>query len=91
MEEELEEEQIHVYVWLSLFTVHLKLTILLIGYTPKQNKKFRRKKIILPGLSSVPLKWNVCHCLILSVPFFQSVLLSISLYALLSNPAAIAV
>ena len=33
-------EWIHVYVWLSPFTVYLKLTALLIGYTPIQNKKF---------------------------------------------------
>ena len=32
-------EWIHVYVWLSLFVVHLKLTTLLICYTPIQNKK----------------------------------------------------
>ena len=31
-------------VWLSPFTVHLKLTALLISYTPIQNKKFRSKK-----------------------------------------------
>ena len=28
------EEWIHVYVWLSPFTVHLKLSLLLISYTP---------------------------------------------------------
>ena len=34
---------IHEYVWLSHFTVHLKLSqhCLLIGYTPIQNKKFK--------------------------------------------------
>ena len=31
-------ESIHVYVWLSPFTVHLKLTILLIVYTPIEKK-----------------------------------------------------
>ena len=46
-------EWIHVYVWLSPFTVHLKLPLyqLLIGYTPIQNKKLdqkkKRKKIFL--------------------------------------------
>ena len=29
---------IHGYIWLSPFTVHLKLRILLISYTPIQNK-----------------------------------------------------
>jgi len=33
-------EWIHVYVWLSLFTVHLTTT-LLISDTPIQNKKFK--------------------------------------------------
>ena len=32
---------IHVYVWLSPFTVYLKLTTLLIGFTEIQNKKFK--------------------------------------------------
>ena len=30
--------RIHGYIWLSQFTVHLKLRILLISYTPIQNK-----------------------------------------------------
>ena len=33
-------EWIHVYVWLSSFTVHLKLSALLIGYVPIQKKVF---------------------------------------------------
>ena len=37
-------EWIYVYVWLSPFTVHLKLTTLLTGYTPIQNKKLKKKK-----------------------------------------------
>ena len=37
----------YVYVWLSPFTVHLKLTTLLISYTPVQNKKFRKEKRVL--------------------------------------------
>ena len=41
-------EQIHVYVWLSPFTTHLKLTTLLIGYTLIQNisgvKKYKESK-----------------------------------------------
>ena len=38
--EEFGGEWIRVYVWLSPFTVHLKtVTILLICYTPTQNKK----------------------------------------------------
>ena len=40
------EEWIHVYLWLSPFTVHLKLLqhCLLINYTPVQNKKFNNVK-----------------------------------------------
>ena len=34
-------EWIHVYVWLSPFAVHMKLTALLIGCTPIQNKKLK--------------------------------------------------
>ena len=35
-------EQIHVYVWLSSFVLHLKLPQhCLFGYTPIQNKKFK--------------------------------------------------
>ena len=34
-------EWIHIYVWLSPFTVHLKLPQLLISYTPIQSKKFK--------------------------------------------------
>ena len=37
-------EWIHVYVWLSPITVHLKLTTLLIDYIPIQNKKLKKKK-----------------------------------------------
>ena len=41
-------EWIHVYVWLSPITVHLKLTTLLIDYIPIQNifgfKKFKKCK-----------------------------------------------
>ena len=38
-------EWIHVYVWLSTFAVHLKITTaLLIRYTPIQNKRFKVKK-----------------------------------------------
>ena len=42
---EFEGEWIHVYVWLSSFAVHLKLSqhCLLIGYIPIQNKKFLKK------------------------------------------------
>ena len=39
---ELGEEWIHVYIRLSPFTVHLKLTTLLISYIPVQNKKFEK-------------------------------------------------
>ena len=35
-------EWIHVYVWLSPFAVPLTITILLIGYTPIQNKKLKK-------------------------------------------------
>ena len=39
------EECIQVYVWLSLFTVPLKLSqhCLLTSYTPIQNKKLKKK------------------------------------------------
>ena len=42
-----EREWIHVYVWLSPFTVHLKLLqhCLLISCTPIQNKKLKKKKV----------------------------------------------
>ena len=41
-----EREWIHVYVWLSSFTVRLKLSqhYLLISYTPIQNKKLKKRK-----------------------------------------------
>ena len=42
-------EWIHVYVWLSPFAVPLTITILLIGYTPIQNKKL--KNDILPFIT----------------------------------------
>ena len=44
-------EKIHVYVWLSPFKVHLKLSqhCLLIGYTQIQNKKFFKKKKMFLG------------------------------------------
>ena len=32
--------RIHGYIWLRLFTVHMKLRILLISYTPIQNQGF---------------------------------------------------
>ena len=37
-------EWTHVYVWMSPFAAHLKLSqhCLLIGYTPIQNKKFKK-------------------------------------------------
>ena len=41
---ELEKEEIHVYVWLSPFAVTESVTILLISYTPMQNKKLKKKK-----------------------------------------------
>ena len=45
-EEGIREEWIHPGVWLSTFTVHLKLLqyYLLISYTPIQNTKFNIKK-----------------------------------------------
>jgi len=39
--------RIHGYIWLSLFTVHLKLRILLISYTPIKKMKFFNKGWIL--------------------------------------------
>ena len=43
-EEEFGREWIHVYLRLSPFTAHLTLSqhCLLIGYTPKRNKKFKK-------------------------------------------------
>ena len=41
-------EGMHVHVWLSLFTIHLKLSqhCLLIDYTPIQNKNFKKKMFL---------------------------------------------
>ena len=46
LEGEFGGEWIHVYVWLSPFTVHLKPSqhCSLTGYTPIQNKKLKKKK-----------------------------------------------
>lgn len=52
---ELGEEWIHVYIRLSPFTVHLKLTTLLISYIPIQNKKFKQKKREKEGSSQTLL------------------------------------
>ena len=41
---EFEKEEIHVYVWLSPFAVTESVTILLISYTPMQNKKLKKKQ-----------------------------------------------
>ena len=41
-------EWIHVYVWLSPITVHLKLTTLLIDYITIQNNKLKKKRM-MPG------------------------------------------
>ena len=38
-------EWLHAYVWLSPFAIHLKIITLLIGYTPMQNKKLKKKEI----------------------------------------------
>ena len=45
MGREFVREGLHVYVWLSPFTVHLKLSqrCLLIGYIPIQNQKLKTK------------------------------------------------
>ena len=50
-------EWIHVYIWLSPFIVHLKLSqhCLLTGHIPVQNKKFRR--IVYKIFHSL---WNEC-------------------------------
>ena len=49
------EEWVHVYVWLSRFTVHLKLPQhrLLIGYTQIQNKKLKKKLQTINALEGV--------------------------------------
>ena len=48
-------EWVHVYVWLSPFTVHLKLSqhCLLIGYTSIQNRRrqWHPTPVLLPGKS----------------------------------------
>ena len=38
-------EWVHVYIWLGSFAVHLKLSqhCMLVGYTPVQNKKLKKK------------------------------------------------
>ena len=38
-------EWVHIYTWLSPYPVHLKLSkhCLLIGYTPIENKMFKKK------------------------------------------------
>ena len=41
---ELGGEGIHVYAWLSPFTVHLKLSLLLIGYTLIKSKSSKQTK-----------------------------------------------
>ena len=41
---EFEGEWIYRHKWPSLFTVHLKVT-LLISYSPTQNKKFKKKTL----------------------------------------------
>ena len=43
---EFEGEWIHVYVYLTPFLVHLKLTTLSIGYTSIQNKKLKKKAVL---------------------------------------------
>ena len=42
-------EWIHVYIWLTPFTVHLTLSKQLIGYTPVQNKNLKKRKKKSPG------------------------------------------
>ena len=58
---ELGREWIHIYVWLSPFTFHLKLTKLLISYTPIQNKKFQRKDYSESDISIVKNEIDICH------------------------------
>ena len=74
-------EWIHVYVRLSPFAVHLKLTTLLIGHTSIQNKKFKiiKKKavafpkmglltdLLMPGMKAV-----LRCCLLSKVGFWYS-------------------
>ena len=53
-------EGMHVYVWLGLFTVHLKLSqhCLLIDHTPIQNKNFKKKDVLKEFLSQMSLTTN---------------------------------
>ena len=67
---EFEKEEIHVYVWLSPFAVTESVTILLISYTPMQNKKLKKNKKRLPfGMSLfclasyLVLVFSSCACL----------------------------
>ena len=61
-------ERICVCVWLSPFAVHLKLTTLLTGYTPIQNKKFEVwKKIFLVFLYLCEISHKYQHFIIWSV------------------------
>ena len=52
-------EWIHVYVWLSPFAVYLKLSqhCVLIGYTPKYNKKFKKKSHVWGVLWPMTFLW----------------------------------
>ena len=47
-------EWVHVYVWLGSFAVHLKLSqhCMLVGYTPVQNKKFKKKSRYMSMLAN---------------------------------------
>ena len=62
MGEEVGGEWIHIYVWLSPFDIHLKLSqhCLLIGYTPVQKiKRLKKKKGFrassVGGMGSIPV------------------------------------
>ena len=59
MGEEFGGEWIHVYVWLSPFAVHLKLSqhCLLIGYTPIQNQIFKIYVFSFLGFSQTSQDW----------------------------------
>ena len=57
-------EWVHVYVWLGSFAVHLKLSqhCMLVGYTPVQNKKFKKKTLVGAGSES-----RLCYLLVVDL------------------------
>ena len=72
-------EWIHVYVWLSSFDVHLKLTTFLISFTTIENEKLKKIKLLVSIFT-----WS-CHWILLPCLHFSSVL-SLSRVRLFATP-----